>query len=404
MWSSTIWISRWGAALADLIVDLGEEKNVAGLSFMFGHQASEFEILHSLGGVDYERAYRRTGNADFEITISSRTPHFKARYVKLHMERAVQQIYHPDDYGNDANVGDIFSVREFEVWEHTGGGGIVGIESISDDPTVPDGMEYMTLAYGLRQPGEWLIASEKDRYTQNLDGGSDPYDVSGYPSMTHIVLTFQKVAESQGVATTEIIMYRNGFQYGRSYQVQGDPSRLALPNKTRLVFGVRSTAHITTRRRRVATGTPDPAENVLHGRTHSPFFDGMIHNVTLIKNALSSEEVRALYRIVKYGGQEAGCHCFDACPTGRNRFFPDVPVPCSGQGACIRDRTQVSYASWGPGKCVCMRGYSGANCQTHCSDLSPEIGCCETDDDCPLGQACDWRTKACMSLSTSTSR
>jgi len=93
-----------------------------------------------------------------------------------------------------------------------------------------------------------------------------------------------------------------------------------------------------------------------------------------------------------YKGQELGCHCYDACPVGFNRFFPNVPVPCSGQGVCRRDPSGVPMSD---GFCECQPGYSGQACQDHCSELSP-TGCCEVDDDCPEGTTCNSDTKACV--------
>merc|ERR1711879_1120305 len=122
---------------------------------------------------------------------------------------------------------------------------------------------------------------------------------------------------------TRIELFRNGMFYGSSYVKEGPVDRLYGINNTRMVFGVRSSAF--------ADPSLDPGAGAIHGKTHSPYFEGRIYNITILKNALSLEEVRGLYAAPR-GGTEVGCHCFDACPVGRNRFYPDVDVPCSGQG------------------------------------------------------------------------
>uniref|UniRef100_A0A7S1S3X6 EGF-like domain-containing protein n=1 Tax=Alexandrium catenella TaxID=2925 RepID=A0A7S1S3X6_ALECA len=323
-------------------------------------------------------AQERRGNRDLHIVVNS-TVHFRGRYVMLDLFEAITRQYPPDEWGNEFARDTIFSVWEVKVWEHTGGGGVFGIQSA-------DGMEYSTVAYGLRQPGEWILSSERDLVTEDIRGfssGSYDEDLGG---LAHVVVTFQTISRpSQDTREVEIAFFRNGFRYGDPYRRIEPFNRLRQSNTTRAIFGVRSSAHD------VQPGNQDPRQGVIHGSTHSPFFEGHIHNVTIIKNALTPEEVLGLYEVNQKGGEEKGCHCYDACPTGFNRFFPGYPVPCSGQGVCRRFFRAVSMA---PGRCDCNPGYSGEACQFHCSELS-QYGCCEMDDDCPEGSFCIQSTKAC---------
>lgn len=130
--------------------------------------------------------------------------------------------------------------------------------------------------------------------------------------------------------------------------------------------------------------------------SHSAFFHGTILRASLIKGTLLAEEVRGLYQVKLGTGRELGCHCYQACPVGSNKFFPSVPIPCSGQGACLRS---LSGEPFKPGKCECLPGYSGNACQFHCSEIS-EVGCCTVDDDCPYSETgtqlyCNLETHGC---------
>ena len=61
------------------------------------------------------------------------------------------------------------------------------------------------------------------------------------------------------------------------------------------------------------------------------------------------------------------CVCYDSCPYGKNYFFNEIEIPCSGRGTCTKD-----------GICICDYGFVGNNCEKHCS----ESACCEEDNDC----------------------
>lgn len=118
-----------------------------------------------------------------------------------------------------------------------------------------------------------------------------------------------------------------------------------------------------------------------------PFF-----NPSNLSEAMTKKAFFILQHQVRTGqGKELGCHCYDACPVGSNRFFPQIAVPCSGHGACLRSESGEPFAD---GKCQCLPGYSGTACQYHCAELS-ETGCCTIDDDCPFGLRCNQEAKAC---------
>jgi len=390
---TTFWMSRFNAVTATLLIDLGDAFNVGGISGELQFLCSHYRIEHSKDNVTWDEAVFRGGNGVKEIYISPKGNHFNGRYIRITLEQAVEKIFHPDIPGNFKTQGQVYGLKFFRVWEHTGGGGSVGIQNL-------DGTQFNSIVWGQMQPGEWMLGSERDVFTEDLEGGAFKQD-EGNP--VQIVVTFKKVFPiNPANRRTEIAFYRNGQRYGKVYQAETPKGRLTEMNQTRLVVGVRSTIFANESYPDDLSTISCPGSHKLcevagvHSLTHSPYFWGKIHNVTLIQNALNPEEVAGLYHVVR-GGEELGCHCYDACPVGRNRFDRGVDVPCSGQGVCLRNPEGVPL---GPGNCQCLPGYSGVdaygreNCQNHCSELS-EWGCCEIDDDCPHGTVCDKSTKAC---------
>lgn len=375
--NETYWLSQFGASAEELVVDLGSLHNVAGLSVEFGYGAEEIQFSYSVDNSSWTQVAVVESNSKLAISVPS-TIHFSARYVKVSMQIPISSIPDPDEPSDLDKYQYVFSVREFEIFEHTGGGGVIGLESL-------DGTEFSTIVYGQREPGEWMIGSEADIFTNDFGEAAYPEDVG---TEVHIAMTFETVLDlPDGVHRyTKVALYRNGAVYGTPYLVQAPIDRLTAANQTRLVFGVRSSAH-TSR----WNGT-DPREGSVLADAHSPFFEGQIRKLSIIRNALTSEEVYGLFE-TKFGAAERGCHCYDACPAGSNRLFPDVPVPCSGQGVCLRNSDSSSLAT-ATGYCKCNLGFSGDACQSHCSDLSV-YGCCEADDDCPSGVECNHTTKAC---------
>jgi hypothetical protein len=408
----TYWSSRFGYDRAHIDVDLGEPINIAGMRILFGYGSANFavryETNYSKNGSLWPTAYTFTGNGNDLVEQDSRTKHFRAQFLRLELREPKVLIFHPDDYGNMWNKGPLFTVKEWDVFDHPGGGGAVGIQSL-------DGSEFMTLGYGMRQPGEWLIQSENDVFTKDLEAEPGVF-AEDIGTVAHFVITFARIGGTPQMRQTEIAVYRNGVPYGKPYVRTVPSNRLSAVNQTRMVFGVRSTAHdelsVDEDGNRLMNWSLDPSkpnarDNVVHGDTHSPFFDGSVYNVTLIKNALTPEEVRGLYDVVTVpNGKELGCHCYDACPAGSNRFFPDVPVPCSGQGVCARNPGEIM----GNGNCRCTQGYSGPACEDHCSQNSSSLttwGCCQVEDDCPVGLGCDIGlnsvdTFACVTTTTTT--
>jgi hypothetical protein len=364
---------------ATVMIDLKEDKNVAGITGWLTYKCGFYRIDQSKDNVTWTKAFEMGNNNDNLIKIQNNNHHFKARYLRIYMKRPKIKIDHPDNPGDKTLQGYVFGITNFSVWEHTGGGGAVGIQNL-------DGTEFSTIVWGQRQPGEWMLGSEGDIFTQDLGGGAYKLDEG---NAVHIVVTFRKViAQDEDMRRIEIKFYRNGLAYGTAYQKETHKTRLSLPNQTRLILGVRSSIFANE-----TLDTPlSTVENLagIHGMTHSPYFWGKVYNVTLLQNALSPEEVAGLYHVTR-GGEELGCHCYDACPFGYNRFDRSVPVPCSGQGVCLRHHAGIPLA---PGHCDCLPGYSGDNCQVHCSELSV-WGCCEIDDDCPVAHVCNRGTKAC---------
>jgi len=371
---NTYWMSRFNAISATLVIDLGVAKNVGGITGKFKHICSYFRIEYSLDNSTWKTAFRMGNNVKLEIYVDPNKYHFEGRYVRIHMAQPKVPIFHPDKPGDFKSKGYVFGLSHIQIFEHTGGGGALGIQNL-------DGSEFNSIVWGQRQPGEWMLGSEKDVFTENVNGGAFKQDEG---NAAHIVVTFRKVrSKTPHMRKTEIAFYRNGLPYGKAYSKEVPEGRLAYANQTRMVFGVRSSIF--------ANKSFDFSKiNGVHSLTHSPYFWGKIYNVTLIQNALDPEEVQGLYNVVR-GGEELGCHCYDACPFGYNRFNRSIPVPCSGQGVCKRNQFGVPV---GPGRCACLPGYSGDNCQSHCSELS-SWGCCEIDDDCPKGTVCDRKTKAC---------
>jgi hypothetical protein len=182
---------------------------------------------------------------------------------------------------------------------------------------------------------------------------------------------------------TMVVMYRNGVQFGSACTT--NTIRWDMVDDVRLVIGVRSSAFVNT----------TDFSSIMGGPRISyldPYFSGQIKSAALISRALLPEEVRGLYLAGITGAREQGCLCYDSCPVGRNRLYPDVDVPCSGQGVCRRAYDELTGMPT-TGVCECNLGFFGANCQEHCSLNG---GCCSLDDDCPSTMACDTGKYTCV--------
>ena len=321
------------------------------------------------------------------VNLPSKINHFRARWVRLHLKESADKIYDPDKYGDYRSMKTVLGIKEFKLFEHTGGGGVIGIESL-------DGKVFNTIVYAQRQPRQWSAGSEEDKRTKDLEEVTVLEEV-GTP--VHIVATYkaywyrgdpQAQPPKEPGWLQEVALYRNGEPYGKSYR-KGYPMRWKR-GQARIVFGVRSSFHAPANEFDKGPLPDSSTVDGTHGETHNPFFEGRISFAQVLKGALLEEEVKGLYE-AREGGRELGCHCYDACKTGSNRFFPGVPVPCSGTGVCRRAWNGEPFAA---GFCECLPGYSGVACERHCSELSA-TGCCTTDDDCPKTKKCDPETYAC---------
>jgi len=350
-----------------------------------------YELFYRVNESDpWTLANRAKGKFDGLVELPT-TLQFKARYMRLSMSKALVKVYPPDSIGVKKSEKPMFSVLDFHVTTHPGGGGMFGLQSL-------DGRFYNTFAWGLREPGQWVLASEREIFTKDLE---EPPEFQ-LETWVHFALTFETVVSTPTTRSTRITIYRNGEVFGEPYVRVQPFDRLTKPNETRIVIGVRSSAHDVEdanlwppsesrlhgsfKESTTAESWPSEDDTVKHGSSHSSYFDGYVRDVSLIRTAIGPEELRGVYL-----ERQLGCHCYDACPTGVNRFFPEVQVPCSGQGVC---RRPDDGRPLGIGYCECLQGYSGQNCQDHCSELS-SIGCCEVDDDCPADVSCNQDTKAC---------
>eukprot|EP00397_Hematodinium_sp_SG-2012_P000265 GEMP01000265.1.p1 GENE.GEMP01000265.1~~GEMP01000265.1.p1 ORF type:complete len:2395 (+),score=414.98 GEMP01000265.1:1046-7186(+) len=358
---NTFWAGKLNTNQGTLIVSLGEVRNLAGFRFLFAEKIfpKDYKVDYSQDCVTFETLLTKSGNKEVSVYIPT-TTHFSAKCIKLEVGKVSFTTRHPDTLDiENAPTFSLLVIREIEAFEHTGGGGVFGIE-------MDNGKVFSTIVYGQQQPRTWTAGSEGDVRTASPPSTATLQDVG---EEVQIVATFRE--DRNGMAM--ISLYRNGEQYGMEY-ISGDSVSW---DNARLIFGVRSSLF--------ATRTDDLKDVGMHSDTHSAFFEGTIHSATLIKGYLAAEEVHGLFLVPKGLGKELGCHCYDACPVGSSRFYPGVPVPCSGQGACLRSPTGEHFSK---GSCLCIPGYSGDACQYHCSEISAS-GCCLSDNDCREGTSCD---------------
>jgi hypothetical protein len=288
---------------------------------------------------------------------------------------AGEMTTNPDNWDDDSEKKSQLGVYEVQLLEHTGGGGVFGIESL-------DGRQYDSIVYAQREPRQWAAGSEADFRTNDTWG---PEEQVG--SLVQVVAAYGR---------DRVTMYRNGQQSGESFPAPN--YNVSWRNgTTRLIFGARSTAYVPDSENFLnLTANPQPGFPFVgkHALTHNPFFSGAIRMATIIRGELLPDEVRGLYEHFS-GGRERGCHCYDACPAAPNEFHPTVPVPCAGHGVCLRNTLGKSF---GAGKCGCLPGYWGRACDRHCT----ESGCCMTDDDCLPGMMCDVGKTMCVPLKVVT--
>jgi hypothetical protein len=384
---STFWMSRYGVEQATLTIDLGEDNNLAGVTVNFVHRPRfvEFQIssrancatVPSVAGGSrtsgWSPIYAVSGNQELVVEVPS-TIHARARCIRAYMETPLDLLADPQ--GGDP-VG-VFAVRHFGIYDHKGGGGVFGVETcrVIEARTVC-GRRFDTIGYGLTQPRRWEMISEGFERTRELDNINVLEKTN---KLVHIVAVFDN---------KKISLYRNGVLYGKEYEHTSEHVSEIPDGYLRLVFGIRSSAFVGES----VIGDYSETLRSISGpeTTLNQYYSGKTKSVSLIKGALMPEEVLGLYEAgFNEAGSERGCHCYDACPFGFNNLYPDIPVPCSGQGVCRRDLTRKTS-----GYCQCVLGYSGVACEFHCSELG---GCCYTDDDCEVGRVCDATTQACAAV------
>jgi hypothetical protein len=253
-----------------------------------------------------------------------------------------------------------------------GGGGVFGIEAKIGGVW---GSVFDTITYAPFQPTQWNLLSNQQLRSSEVNGATNLDDIS---DIVHIVASF---------SDTTIQLYRNGVEFGSPYPAPTIPWDMV--EDVRLVFGVRSSAFVNNPDISALMGYGVPGNSYSY---LNPFFSGQIKSMTLFSRALIQEEVLGLYEAGVTGVRERGCHCYDACPVGRNRLYPDVDVPCSGQGVCRRAYDKVTGLPT-TGVCDCTPGFFGPNCEKHCSLNG---GCCSVDDDCPTSLVCDAQKYTCV--------
>jgi hypothetical protein len=351
------WAGKWGESSASLVFTLPRLTNMAGIRLEFAYLASTVQLSYSEAaeGEDWISIMDLSGNKEYSLEVPPSAYHFRAKRFRLSLE-AGEMIPDPDDWNNDQSRRPQLGVYEVQLLEHTGGGGVFGVESL-------DGQVYDTVVYAQREPRQWASGSEGDHRTMDVVGENEQVG-----SLVQVVVAY---------GHENITVYRNGKLYGEPYPA---PSTEWQNGSTRIVMGVRSTAYVPDSENFNETLFSLDRFVGKHASTHNPFFSGTIKQATIIRGELLADEVRGLYES-QFGGRERGCHCHDACAYSYNQFHPDVPVPCGGHGVCLVT-----------GKCQCLPGYWGRACEHHCT----EKGCCQTDDDCLPGLECDLDKTMCV--------
>ena len=364
--NNTLWLSQRGQSQASLISDFGEIKTIGGVHVLFQYIAGTVGFYRSDDCLVYTHVNSVGGNVDSLVSLSGQQYQFRARCVKISLANALTSIQNPDTTGGPSQA--IFGVKMLSIMEHNGGGGLFGIEAKVGGVW---GSVFDSIVYAPFQPRQWVMLSNQQVRTTAVDGPDSFDDIS---SLVHVVATFND---------TMVVMYRNGVQFGSACTT--NTIRWDMVEDVRLVVGVRSSAFVNT----------TDFSSIMGGPRISyldPYFSGQIKSAALISRALLPEEVRGLYLAGITGAREQGCLCYDSCPVGRNRLYPDVDVPCSGQGVCRRAYDELTGMPT-TGVCECNLGFFGANCQEHCSLNG---GCCSLDDDCPSTMACDTGKYTCV--------
>ena len=262
---NTYWLSRLNGKSATVWIDLGSEYNIAGLAIHLKYLCGTIKLsVSNTPGNEgpFSLIETITDNQQLSIYRNARELHFKGRTFQIELSNAYQLdwVLRPDEPLGSQKKQPLFGIRDVFMTEHTGGGGLFGVEVEQDDGC----LVYDVLSYANLQPGTWAMASEGDYRTVDSEGSME-----NSTTTVHVVVTF---------AGNEIVMYRNGVKYGTTY-TKGDATFWPA-NKTRVVFGLRG---------RVDDG--GCGRPTKHGDTHSPYFSGRILAATLFNSALYDVEV-----------------------------------------------------------------------------------------------------------------
>ena len=368
--NSTGWLSQRGVSTADFVTDLGALYDVAGIETSFRYLAGSVAYWTSPDCVTYTLLTTTTNNRLGFLELSGQTIQFQARCVKLRLASPQSFITNPDNPTGPTQA--IFGILTLSVLHHVGGGGVFGIEANIGGQW---GAVFDTITFAPFQPGQWEMLSNQQNRSGDVNG---PVGLDEASQLQHIVVTF---------SADTVTIYRNGVRFGTPYTTI--PIAWDMVEDVRLVFGVRSSAFVGASDGDILAlmGT-GPGDQV---STLNPFFSGELKSIALFSQELLPEEVVGLYEAA-FGARERGCHCHDACPVGRSRYYPDIDVPCSAQGVCKR-RYDALTGLPTTGVCACSPGFSGDNCGVHCSNSG---GCCSVDDDCPLDKSCDVSSSRCV--------
>jgi hypothetical protein len=360
----TFWLGQVGQSTASLEARFGAVVDIAGIYIDFTNHntaAGTIEFSASLDDcVSFAPIHTFTNNTDYQVELSGQIYEFQAQCVRI--------VF------SDPTTENIFGVSSLAIMRHVGGGGLFAIEARVNGSW---GTVFDSIAFAPFQPAQWAMLSNQQLRTEEVNGSLSFDEIS---NLVQLVATF---------SDNQITLYRNGVIFGSPYST--NPIAWDMVEDVRLVLGVRSSAFVNANQ----SGIDNLMGSFLPGNrvsTLSPFFHGQIQSATLFSRTLLPEEVQGLYLSATLGVRERGCLCYDSCPTGTNYHYPDVSVPCSGQGVCLRQydpSTGLPIA----GQCRCSPGFSGINCAIHCSQNG---GCCSVDDDCPLNRYCDPSTYSCV--------
>lgn len=176
---------------------------------------------------------------DFADRIGSLqgAPHGSARLGdgRLHLDGV-------DAYVSTVPLDRPLRAKTLEAWVELdrleqGGGGVMSVQML-------DGQTFDAIVYGEREPRRWIAGSNGFGRTQDVDG---PDETEADKQLVHMAVVYS----SDGTIT----VYRNGRQYGQSYQATGPQPFEA--GASQVVFGLR---HAPVGGNRMLAGSIDRAQ------------------------------------------------------------------------------------------------------------------------------------------------